>query len=86
MVRDLAVSTRYYMNVLGFNKDPIGAAGWSFLTRDKFSLMWGECRDEKPAGELGNHSHFAYWNIDGVDELLPEARSSLPNRWTSLEG
>lgn len=71
-VRDLAVSTRYYMDVLGFQKDPIDAEGWSFLTRDKFRLMLGECPDERPAGELGNHSYFAYWNVEGVDELYRE--------------
>ncbi len=68
-VRDLAVSTRYYMDVLGFAKDPIDAEGWSFLTRDRFRVMLGECTDERPAGELGNHSYFAYWNVEGVDEL-----------------
>ena len=38
-VRDLDVSTRYYMDVLGFRKDPIDAKGWSFLTRDRFRVM-----------------------------------------------
>jgi len=71
-VRDLEVSTRYYMDVLGFEKDPVDAAGWSFLTRDTFRVMLGECVDERPAGELGNHSYFAYWNVDGVDELYAE--------------
>jgi len=71
-VRDLAVSTRYYMDVLGFQKEAIDAAGWSFLTRDHFRVMLGECRDERPAGELGNHSYFAYWNVEGVDDLFKE--------------
>jgi len=71
-VRDLEVSTRYYMDVLGFQKDPIDADGWSFLTRDRFRVMLGECKDERPAGELGNHSYFAYWNVEGVDELFKE--------------
>jgi uncharacterized glyoxalase superfamily protein PhnB len=71
-VRDLQVSTRYYVDVLGFHKDPINAAGWSFLTRDRFHVMLGECVDERPAGELGNHSYFAYWNVEGVDELFKE--------------
>lgn len=60
------------MDVLGFSKDPIEGAGWSFLTRDTFRVMLGECRDEKPASELGNHSWFAYWNIDNVDEFYRE--------------
>jgi len=78
-VRDLQVSTQYYMEVLGFKKDPIDAAGWSFLTRDSFRLMLGECPDEKPASELGNHSYFAYWNIEAVDEFYREiaARGAL---------
>ena len=78
-VRDLRISTRYYVEVLGFSKDPIDAAGWSFLTRDKFRVMLGECPDEKPASELGNHSYVAYWNVDGVDEFYREiaARGAL---------
>ena len=71
-VRDLEISTRYYMDVLGFRKDPIDAQGWSFLTRDSFRVMLGECADERPAGELGNHSYFAYWNVEGVDDLFRE--------------
>lgn len=71
-VRNLKVSTDYYTNVLGFQKDPINAPGWSFLTRDRFRVMLGECKDERPAGELANHSYFAYWNVEGVDELYQE--------------
>ena len=71
-VRDLQVSTRYYMDNLGFRKDPIDAEGWSFLTRDTVRLMLGECPDERPAGELANHSYFAYWNVEGIDDLYSE--------------
>lgn len=71
-VRDLALSARYYMDVLGFVEDPIHAPGWRFLTRDCFRVMLGECVDERPAGELGNHSWFAYWNVEGVDALHEE--------------
>jgi catechol 2,3-dioxygenase-like lactoylglutathione lyase family enzyme len=71
-VRDLELSTRYYIDVLGFTKEPIHGEGWSFLTRGAFRVMLGECRDEKPAGELGNHSYYAYWNIDHVDEFYEE--------------
>jgi len=71
-VRDLAASTRYYTEVLGFRRDPIDAEGWSFLTRDDFKVMLGECPDEKPASELGNHSYFAYLYIDGLDRYYEE--------------
>jgi uncharacterized glyoxalase superfamily protein PhnB len=78
-VRDLAVSTRYYTEILGFTQEPIEASGWSFLTRDAFRVMLGECADERPARELGDHSYFAYWNIDDVDGFYREiaARGAL---------
>jgi uncharacterized glyoxalase superfamily protein PhnB len=71
-VRDLKESTRYYKEVLGFSQDPIEAEGWSFLTRDNFRVMLGECSNEKPASELGDHSYFAYWNIEGLDQFYQE--------------
>lgn len=78
-VRDLSASTHYYMDVLGFTRDPIDADGWSFLTRDSFRVMLGECSDATPASALGDHSYFAYWNIEGVDEFYREitARGAL---------
>ena len=78
-VRDLHASTRYYKEVLGFSQDPIDAEGWSFLTRDNFRVMLGECPNEKSASELGDHSYFAYWNIEGVDQFYREvaARGAL---------
>jgi uncharacterized glyoxalase superfamily protein PhnB len=71
-VRDLEVSTRYYKEVLGFSQEPIDADGWSFLTRDTFRVMLGECANERPASELGDHSYFAYWNVDDVDGFYSE--------------
>jgi uncharacterized glyoxalase superfamily protein PhnB len=78
-VRDLEISTRYYRDVLGFTQEPIDAPGWSFLTRDSFRVMLGECPDEKPASELENHSYFAYWTVDDVDGFYQEivARGAL---------
>jgi len=74
-VRDLRASTDYYANVLGFRRESIDADGWSFLSRDSFRVMLGECTDATPAGELGDHSYFAYWNIDHVDDFYREISS-----------
>src|ERR1051325_515958 len=75
-VRDLAVSTRYYMDILGLQRDfGDGTDGWSFLSRGAFRVMLGECVDETPAGELGKHSWYAYVNVEGVDELYAEFTS-----------
>jgi catechol 2,3-dioxygenase-like lactoylglutathione lyase family enzyme len=72
-VRDLQESTRFYVDVLGFRRDfGDGSDGWSFLSRDAFKLMLGECPDEKPASELGDHSYVAYLIVEGVDQLYQE--------------
>jgi uncharacterized glyoxalase superfamily protein PhnB len=72
-VRDLKASTRHYMDVLGFQRDfGDGSDGWSFLSRDAFKVMLGECSDEKPASELGNHSYVVYVTVEGVDQLYKE--------------
>ena len=72
-VRDLRAFTRFYMDVLGFKRDfGDGSDGWSFLSRDAFKLMLGECPDEKPANEVGCHSYVAYLIVEGVDQLHEE--------------
>lgn len=72
-VRDLRVSTRFYMDVLGFRRDfGDGSDGWSFLSRDGFRVMLGECSDATPAGELGDHSWFVYLTVDDADGLHEE--------------
>ncbi len=71
-VQDLARSTRYYRDVLGFTEDDIQSSGWSFLSRDGFHLMLGECRDEVSAEETGNHSWFVHLLVEGVDAYFEE--------------
>jgi catechol 2,3-dioxygenase-like lactoylglutathione lyase family enzyme len=72
-VRDLEVSTRFYTDVLGFTRDfGDGSDGWSFLSRGGFRVMLGECPGAAPAGELGDHSWYAYVTVDGVDALHAE--------------
>src|SRR5207342_2276022 len=49
-----------------------GSDGWSFLSRDAFKIMLGECTGEKPASELGDHSYVAYLIVEGVDQFYTE--------------
>lgn len=75
-VRDLDVSTRFYIDVLGFHRDfGDGSDGWSFLSRDAFKVMLGECPDERPASELGDHSYVAYLLVEDIDRLHDEVRA-----------
>jgi uncharacterized glyoxalase superfamily protein PhnB len=72
-VRDLKESTRFYMDVLGFRRDfGDGSDGWSFLSRDNFKVRLGECANEKPASELGDHSYVVYLTVEGLDPLHQE--------------
>lgn len=66
-VPDLQVSAEYYRTVLGFQVHEIGDPGWRFFTRDGVSIMAGECPDALPPRELGDHSWFAYIEVDGID-------------------
>ena len=67
-VRNLAVATDHYVNVLGFTRDPIDADGWSFLSLGSFKVMLGECPDAMPASALGDHSYFVHVMVEGVDD------------------
>ena len=71
-VRDLPISTQFYMDVLGFQRDFGDGTGWSFLSRDGFKVALGECPDERPASEIGNHSYVAYATVKDVDALHQE--------------
>lgn len=75
-VQDLNVSTRFYMDVLGFRRDfGDGSDGWSFLSRDNFKVMLGECADAIPASELGDHAYVVYLRVEGLDALYDELSS-----------
>ena len=71
-VKDLAISVDYYKNKLGFETIWQDGVGWHCLGRDGFEVMLGECRDDRSAFELANHSYFAYVNLEGVDDLHTE--------------
>jgi catechol 2,3-dioxygenase-like lactoylglutathione lyase family enzyme len=74
-VQDVDASTRYYVDVLGFTRDPIHARRWSFLSRDSVKLMLGECADDVGAAEVGSHAWFIRIGVAGVDELHRELAS-----------
>ena len=69
-VRNLAVATDHYVNVLGFTRDPIDAEGWSFLSLGTFKVMLGECPDAMPASALGDHSYFVHVMVEERGRVL----------------
>ena len=74
-VNDLKQSVDFYVNKLGFevlNEFP----GWSFLGRESFKIMLGECIDTIPAEQTGDHSYFAYVYVSNASALNKEFKNS----------
>ena len=70
-VKNLQASAEFYKSQLGFQT--VWADDfWHFLIRDEITLMLGECADEIPAGETGDHSYFGYFEVKGIDDLFEE--------------
>lgn len=66
-VHNLDVSAAFYRDVLGFEVRMIEDPGWRFFVRDNCMVMAGECRNERPASETGDHSYFAYFVVEDID-------------------
>ena len=63
-VPDLARSSAFYRDVLGFSIHEMGDPGWRMYSRDACRIMAGECRDALPPSQLGDHSYYAYLVVD----------------------
>src|SRR5262245_40855417 len=73
-VKDLKRSSEFYKTTLGFTTFWDGD-GWHFLGRGKFTVMLGECPNEKAAFQIGDHSYFAYIDVENIDDLFREYNS-----------
>lgn len=77
-VKNLATSTDYYMNKLGFSRD-FSVDGWEFLSLENFRLQLGECPDEIDAGDTNNHSYFANIEVRDIDALYDSFQQAGAN-------
>lgn len=68
-VHDLAGSTAYFTEVLGFAKDWNDGDNWQAVIRDGVRIMMGRCPDAIAPRALGDHSYFAFLATDDVDAL-----------------
>jgi hypothetical protein len=68
-VPNLQRSADYYRDVLDFEVLEIPDPGWRFFRRDDCVIMAGECPDALSPGALGDHSYFAYLEVDDIDVL-----------------
>jgi len=68
-VQDLAGSTAYFVDVLGFSKEWSDPDKWQALIRDDVRLMLGRCPGALPPASLGDHSYFGFWVTNDLDAL-----------------
>jgi predicted enzyme related to lactoylglutathione lyase len=75
-VPDLNTSSAFYRDVLGFTIHRIPDPGWLFYTSGNCTIMAGECRDAIPPRQLGDHSYFAYLQVDDIDAFYASVGAS----------
>lgn len=71
-VNDLAKSSAYFINVLGFDHEWSDGADWQGLVRGSVRLRIGHCPDAISPADLGDHSYFAYIETQDIDRLFDE--------------
>lgn len=64
-------SSAFYRDVLGFAVRDL-APGWRVFTRDACVILAGECPDALPPSQTGDHSYFAYVQVEPVDPFYVE--------------
>jgi uncharacterized glyoxalase superfamily protein PhnB len=74
-VPDLAVSSAFYRDVLGFTIRDM-APGWLLYEQGECRIMAGECRDAIPPRDLGDHSYYGYLAVDDVDDYHRRATAA----------
>jgi predicted enzyme related to lactoylglutathione lyase len=68
-VRDLEKSATFYSDVLGFSIHAIPDPRFLVYTAGNCTIWAGLCPDAPPASELGDHSYFAYLEINDIDRF-----------------
>ena len=71
-IQDLARSTAYWRDVLGWRLEFDDPGNWSFMFRDGVGVHLGECKDATPAAEIGDHSYFGYIVLDDLNAYHAE--------------
>jgi predicted enzyme related to lactoylglutathione lyase len=71
-VNDLMISAAFYEEAMGFEVHEVGDDGWRIFAKDQCKIMAGHCPDAVSANDTGDHSYFAYINVEDVDEYYAE--------------
>lgn len=75
-VPNLQTSAAFYRDVLGFSIEKLGHAGWLLFISGACTIMAGECPDAIAPRDLGDHSYFAYLQVDDIQSYYEAVRGS----------
>jgi catechol 2,3-dioxygenase-like lactoylglutathione lyase family enzyme len=75
-VPDLKASSTFYRDILGFTVHAISDPGFLFYTSGDCTIVAGQCPDAGPPHKLGDHSYFAYLEIDEIDSFYESVLAS----------
>ena len=75
-VPDLKVSSAFYRDVLGFTIHEIPHSGWLFYTCGNCTIMAGECPEAIHPSQLGDHSYYAYVQLESIDNFYAAVRAA----------
>lgn len=68
-VPNLQKSSAFYRDVLGFTIHTIPDPGFLIYTSGSCTIFAGQCPDALSPFDLGDHSYFAYLEIDEIDSF-----------------
>ncbi len=74
-VQDLQKSAAFYRGVLGFQIHKVPDPGFLLYTNGNCTIFAGLCPGSLPPSELGDHSYFAYLEVDEIDAFYDLVRS-----------
>jgi predicted enzyme related to lactoylglutathione lyase len=74
-VHDLKKSSAFYRDVLGFTVHSISDPGFLLYTSGACTIFAGQCPDAIAPAELGDHSYFAYLEMDEIDSYYESVRT-----------
>ena len=75
-VPNLKTSAAFYRDVLGFTIETIPDPGFLFYHCGTCVIMAGQCPDAMNPAELGDHSYYAYLEIDDIDRFYDSVQAA----------
>lgn len=74
-VHDLQKSAAFYRDVLGFSIQSIPDPRFLFYTSGECTIFAGLCPGSLSPAELGDHSYFAYLEMDDLNSFYDSVRA-----------